>query len=497
MDAAAIACRAREAGGSVILDTYQSAGIVPVDVAALDVDFAVGGCLKWLCGGPGNAFLYMRPEARAGLRPSFTGWLAHRRPFAFDIDQAADEDLRDDAMGMMNGTPSIPAYYAALAGLDIVHEVSVARIRKRSKQLTARLLALVDAHGFSSAASRDPERLGGTVAVNVPDAQLVARTLKARDFLVDYRPPVGVRLSPHFYNTAEEVDRMMSEIVSIVARKDYDTREQHSVVTLALVRDGQFARHDRTCPRQPATPREVADECENCDEDGELETVTSPRSRQHLPHQPQRWLRPAHGPHRSVEVPPLVPFPFCRRLDPRQPTHGSERPDGARQRKVRVAVHLLQLPVTGDDGPHETGDVQHGERDHFAPRERVADAPIQRIRPILGEANDVRLGFDARQAAAETGNAGPQQDGAEPECHAGVEPALEQIEGERAWRDEEDKNPDRPVIEPVVELVVLADSPLRGVLDGDSVHGCFFFFAPFLDWSLFEAGERVALERRV
>jgi kynureninase len=228
MDAAAVAQRAREVGAAVILDTYQSAGIIPVDVAALGVDFAVGGCLKWLCGGPGNAFLYTRPDVLAKARPSFTGWLSHQRPFAFDVE---DEGLRDDAMHMMNGTPAIPAYYAALAGLEIIAAVGVERVRARSREMTARLLALVDEYGFTSAAVRDPNRLAGTVAVNVPEAQLVSRTLKARDFVVDYRPPVGVRISPHFYNTVDEVDRIMAEVKSIVETKDYATSDASSRVT--------------------------------------------------------------------------------------------------------------------------------------------------------------------------------------------------------------------------------------------------------------------------
>jgi kynureninase len=228
MDAAAIARRAREMGAAVILDTYQSAGIVPVDATALGIDFAVGGCLKWLCGGPGNAFLYTRPDVLADARPSFTGWVSHRRPFAFDI---GDDEMRADAMHMMNGTPAIPAYYAALAGLDIVNEVGVDRIREHSMELTARLLALVDEYGFTSAASRDPHRLAGTVAVDVPDAPLVSRTLKARDFLVDYRPPVGIRISPHFYNTLDEVERIMAEIRSIVGTRDYEGGGPASLVT--------------------------------------------------------------------------------------------------------------------------------------------------------------------------------------------------------------------------------------------------------------------------
>jgi kynureninase len=230
MDAGAIARRAREVGATTMLDTYQSAGIIPVDVDALGVDFAVGGCLKWLCGGPGNAFLYTSPERMAQATPAFTGWLSRQHPFDFEIE-GTDPDLRADAMHMMNGTPAIPAYYAALAGLDIIHAVGVDRIREASCAMTARLLALVDDYGFTSAASRHPDRLAGTVAVNVPDAQLVSRTLKARDFVVDYRPPVGVRVSPHFYNTMDEIDRVMAEVASIVKTKNYAEGGPSSLVT--------------------------------------------------------------------------------------------------------------------------------------------------------------------------------------------------------------------------------------------------------------------------
>jgi kynureninase len=250
MDADAIARRAREAGAISLLDTYQSAGIIPVDVAALGVDFAVGGCLKWLCGGPGNAFLYTRPDLLKRAAPSFTGWLSREHPFDFDLGSDLDslvfdgsstdvtetresrsDPRRDDAMRMMNGTPSIPSYYAALAGLDIIDTVGVGRIREASRAMTARLLALVDEYGFTSAASRDPERLAGTVAVDVPDALLVSRTLKTRDFIVDYRPPVGIRISPHFYNTMDEIDRVMAEIATITATKDYADGGTPSLVT--------------------------------------------------------------------------------------------------------------------------------------------------------------------------------------------------------------------------------------------------------------------------
>lgn len=218
VDPAPVIEKAHAVGAMVVLDGYQSAGIIPVDVAALGVDFFVGGCLKWLCGGPGNAFLYTAPWVKAQTRPRLTGWLSRTAPFAFDIDAT---EVRGDGMAMMNGTPAIPAYYAALPGLDIIREVGVGRIRAASRGMTRRLLDLVDAAGFRSVASRDPERLAGTVAVDVPDAARVAATLNARDFVVDYRPGVGVRLSPHFYNTMDEIDAMMRELDRIVRTRDF------------------------------------------------------------------------------------------------------------------------------------------------------------------------------------------------------------------------------------------------------------------------------------
>ena len=219
LDPAPIVARAHEVGARVVLDGYQSAGIIPLDVTALGVDFMVGGCLKWLCGGPGTAFLYTRPDLLGTVQPRFTGWFAHRSPFAFDIGPI---EPRADAMRMMNGTPSIPAYYAALPGLEIIAAVGLDRIRAKSKRLTARVFELADRCGFPSIASRDPERLAGTVAVSPPDALQVSRALKARDVLVDYRPGVGIRISPHFYNTMDEIERLMAEMVHIVEHKAYD-----------------------------------------------------------------------------------------------------------------------------------------------------------------------------------------------------------------------------------------------------------------------------------
>lgn len=218
MDPGPVVARAHQAGALVLLDGYQSAGIIPVNVTAIGVDFFVGGCLKWLCGGPGTAFLYTQPDLAARLRPRFTGWFSHRAPFAFDI---GTPEVRTDAMRMMNGTPAIPAYYAALPGLEIIAQAGVDQIRTKSKDMTARILALADQRGFPSVAPRDPERLAGTVAVDPPDALQVSRALKARDFVVDYRPGVGIRVSPHFYNTMDEIERLMAEMGRIVEHRDY------------------------------------------------------------------------------------------------------------------------------------------------------------------------------------------------------------------------------------------------------------------------------------
>jgi kynureninase len=228
LDPEPIVERARTMGAPVMLDLYQSAGIIPVDLTRLGVDFAAGGCLKWLCGGPGNAFLYTRPDRLPTARPRLTGWFAHPEPFAFSLDEF--EPL-PDSRRMENGTPAIPAYYAALPGLRIIREVGMDRIRSASQDLTGALLAAIDRHGFKTIAARDPVSLAGTVAVDVPDALAVARTLNARDFVVDYRPGAGIRLSPHFYNTREEVVAVIDEIARIVERRDYVHAAHETPVT--------------------------------------------------------------------------------------------------------------------------------------------------------------------------------------------------------------------------------------------------------------------------
>jgi kynureninase len=211
-DVAAIAERARAVGAITVIDGYQAVGALPVDVQALGIDVYIGGCLKWLCGGPGAAFLWVRPGLRKTLTPRLTGWMAHVRPFDF----APTLDRRDDAWRFLHGTPNIPAFYAATAGLEIVNRVGVGAIRARSLRQTSRLLDLADARGYSCTTPRVPERRGGTVALDVPHGYEVSRSLKALDILCDYRPGAGVRLSPHFYTRDDELDAAVAAIAEIL-----------------------------------------------------------------------------------------------------------------------------------------------------------------------------------------------------------------------------------------------------------------------------------------
>jgi kynureninase len=214
--AQAIIDKAHQVGAHVVLDTFQSLGTVPVDIQSLNADFACGGVLKWLCGGPGTAYLYVRPDLGKKLEPKFTGWFAHEDSFAFATGpiRYADPPFR-----FMNGTTHIATIEAARPGLKIIQEVGIAQIRAKSKHQTARLVEHADRHGWRVNAPRDAEQRGGTVAIDMPDSQRVSRELLARDILVDWRPKAGVRFSPHFYNTDEEVDAAMAAVVEILSQK--------------------------------------------------------------------------------------------------------------------------------------------------------------------------------------------------------------------------------------------------------------------------------------
>jgi kynureninase len=215
-DAKAIIEKAHRVGAYVVLDTFQSLGTVPVDIQALNADFATGGVLKWLCGGPGVAYLYVRPDLAPKLEPRFTGWHAHEQPFAFEPGPTR---YTDSSYRFMNGTLHIPSLEAARPGVRIINEVGVEKIRAKSKQHTAKLIALADKHGWQVNTPRNPELRGGTVSIEMPDAPEVCRELLKRDILVDYRPKAGVRFSPHFYNTEEEIDTAIKAVEAILKER--------------------------------------------------------------------------------------------------------------------------------------------------------------------------------------------------------------------------------------------------------------------------------------
>jgi kynureninase len=234
-DVGPIIRRAREAGAYVVLDCYQSAGVVPFDLTELGVEFAVGGSVKWLCGGPGAGWLYVRPDVAERLEPTLVGWQAHVRPFAFEPEL----EYASGARRFLTGTPNVPALYAATAGYDVIEELGVDRIRARSLVLTQLLIDLCDEAGLAITSPRDPERRGGTVTVSTPDHAACHRELGERGVICDFRPDSrlrgqsdrgafgaagegGIRLGPHFFNTEDEVRRAVSELADIVASGAYE-----------------------------------------------------------------------------------------------------------------------------------------------------------------------------------------------------------------------------------------------------------------------------------
>lgn len=215
-DARAIVEKAHKVGAFVILDSYQATGTVPFDVQALGVDFVVGGSVKWLCGGPGACYLYVRPDLQKKLEPKMCGWFSHKRPFAFELSAI---DYADDIHRFMGGSPSVPALYSARSGYEIIAEVGVPAIREKSRRLTQRILDQALASGWLVNTPRDPEKRGGTICIDFPGSEKVHHELIRRGFIIDWRPRGGIRISPHFYNTEEECDAILEETKKIRAKK--------------------------------------------------------------------------------------------------------------------------------------------------------------------------------------------------------------------------------------------------------------------------------------
>ena len=213
VDVEAIARRCREVGATLVLDVFQSAGIAPVKLQEWDVPVAVGGVLKWLCGGPGGSFLYVDPKLRPKLEPDFTGWMAHANPFGFEPPPMR---FRDDALRFALGTPPIPALYAAREGPKIVAEANVEAIREKSLRQTQRIMDQAEKRGFALRTPREASRRGGSVSMMIPNPREVSLELNAEDIVCDYRPHSGIRFSPHFYTTDEEIDQAFDVVDDIL-----------------------------------------------------------------------------------------------------------------------------------------------------------------------------------------------------------------------------------------------------------------------------------------
>ena len=220
-NAKAITQRAHEVGAMVVLDAYQSAGTVPFSVRELNVDFATGGSVKWLCGGPGAGYLYVRPDLQSQLEPKTTGWMAHEHPFAFETELHYAPNITR----FLHGSPAIPALYAAQSGYKIINEIGVEKIREKSVRQTTRLIELAEEAGFTVTSPKNSTDRGGTITVGHEEAAALTKELIRREFIVDYRPGAGVRISPHFYTKDEELELVINEMKKITDARAYSVHE--------------------------------------------------------------------------------------------------------------------------------------------------------------------------------------------------------------------------------------------------------------------------------
>jgi kynureninase len=208
-DAKAIIKAAHAKGALTVVDAYQGVGTVPVNVTDLNADFFTGGSVKWLCGGPGAAYCHIRRDLIEKFEPRLCGWFSHDAPFAFELDRIR---YRKDAMRYMGGTPSVPALYSSAPGRAIVRRLGVERIREKSKRQVALAVGLAQTQGLKVNTPLNPDRRGGMVCVDFADSERVHDQLLRRGFLVDWRPGSGIRLSPHFYTTDDEIRAIFDEI---------------------------------------------------------------------------------------------------------------------------------------------------------------------------------------------------------------------------------------------------------------------------------------------
>ena len=206
--------KAHKVGARVILDLYQAAGTVPLEVGALGADFAVGGSVKWLCGGPGAGYMYVREDLIREMQPAASGWAGHADPFAF---ATGPSDRASGIERFQSGTPNVPVYYMTRAGYRMVNEIGVPAIREKSLRLTRIMMDAARDRGWRLNTPENDAERGGSVVIDVPDAERVANALIASGVIVDHRPNAGIRMAPHFYNSEAEVRDAMARLADLAA----------------------------------------------------------------------------------------------------------------------------------------------------------------------------------------------------------------------------------------------------------------------------------------
>jgi kynureninase len=212
-DVKALAEICHRKGAKLVVDAYQSIGAFPFDVHDSGADYLVGGTLKWLMGGPGIAFLYARRDVAEGARPSAVGWWGVADPFAFDVEHL---DPGKGARRFEYGTPAVAAIYAARAGIALLREIGIATVRERHQTLSQRLVDGALAQGWTVRCPTDARDRTAIVTLEHPEPQRAVDRLRSKGVITDSRPGL-IRLSPHYFNTADELDRALELLAPLRA----------------------------------------------------------------------------------------------------------------------------------------------------------------------------------------------------------------------------------------------------------------------------------------
>ncbi|MBV9148584.1 MAG: aminotransferase class V-fold PLP-dependent enzyme [Candidatus Eremiobacteraeota bacterium] len=214
-DVQAVQRHCRKTGTLLMVDAYQTTGVYPYDVTEWDLDIVTGGSHKWLCGGAGCGWIYLKPELRAQFEPAVTGWMAHARPFAFE---PAPMTYADSMYRFGTGTPTIPGYLVAKPGHDMIKEVGIRKIREHNVRLTNKIVQQALDRDLKINTPLEPEQRTGWIGIDFEGVEGVYRRLIEHRVFVDFRPGCGVRVGPHFYSNDEDIDNFFEVLDRIRKR---------------------------------------------------------------------------------------------------------------------------------------------------------------------------------------------------------------------------------------------------------------------------------------